>query len=164
MEFLAGFSLMQIIICAVGIILAFKGGWDLFDYFKGKYEEKFNKDYSKKEKEKLLEEHYKNCREKHVETITIYNNLSGKLDHIEESIDNLTQRVDELTVSDMHDIKQSIVKDYHFFVEQQGWIDDFSLDTLELRFNDYKAEGGNSYIAGLMAEIRQLPKHPPKNE
>ena len=69
-----------------------------------------------------------------------------------------------MTVSDMHDIKQSIVKDYHFFVEQQGGIDDFSLDTLELRFNDYKAEGGNSYIAGLMAEIRQLPKHPPKNE
>ena len=50
MEFLAGFSLMQIIICAVGIILAFKGGWDLFDYFKGKYEEKFNKDYSKRKK------------------------------------------------------------------------------------------------------------------
>ena len=160
-ELLAGFSITQIILCIIGIIHAIKGGWDLFDYFKNKYDEKFNKDYSKKRKEELLEEHYVNCKKQHDETVEQYNVLSGKLDNIENSIQDLTHRVDELTVSDMHDIKQSIVKDYHYFVEHQGWIDDFSLDTLELRFNDYKMEGGNSYIAGLMSEIRQLPKHPP---
>ena len=163
-ELLAGFSIAQIIACFVGIILAIKGALDLFDYFKGRYDKKFNTDYSKKKQEDLLQDSYRNCQKQHKETVEQYNILSNKLDSIEESIQNLTNRVDDLTMSDMHDIKQSIVKNYHFYVEQQKWIDDFSLDTLELRFNDYKVEGGNSYIAGLMSEIRQLPKHPPKNE
>ena len=37
-------------------------------------------------------------------------------------------------------------------------IDDFSLDCIEKRFAHYQDEGGNSFIAALMAEIRALPK------
>ena len=90
-----------------------------------------------------------------------YESLSEKIDGVIDSVEKIGARVNELIESDKHDIKQDIVRNYHFFVDKQGWIDDFSLDTLELRFEDYKSEGGNSYIAGLMAEIRQLPKHPP---
>lgn len=161
LELLAGYSLSQILIFGIGLILAVKGVWDLADYFKGKYDKKFNKDVTKLKKEELLEQHYENCKKQHDETMEQYTVLSNKLDNITSSIDELSNRVDALTESDMHDIKQSIVKDYHFFVENQKWIDDFSLECLELRFKDYEQEGGNSYIAGLMSEIRQLPKHPP---
>lgn len=160
-ELLKSYSLTQIVMAIVFIIVAIKGAWDLIDYFKGKYKEKFNKDYQQKQQEEILDKHFEACRLQRKETLKQYDVLSNKLDGITESIDELKVRVDELTASDMHDIKQSIVKDYHFFVEKQGWIDDFSLDTLELRYNDYKKEGGNSYIEGLMSELRALPKHPP---
>lgn len=162
MDLFMNFSIGQIILCFIAIIFAIKGGMDLFEYFREKYQVKFNKDYSKKQKEQLLEEYYANCKEQHNETMSQYKKLSDKLDNIDDSINQLTARVDELTASDMHDIKQSIVKDYHYYVEQQKWIDDFSLETLELRFQDYKKEGGNSYIENLMNEIRKLPKHPPQ--
>lgn len=161
MEFLAGFSLTQIIFCVVGIILAFKGGWDLFDYFKGKYDEKFNKDYSKIKQQELLMEHYKNCKSQHDETMVQYESLSGKLDGVVNSIDDLSEKVNKLGQNDQHTIKQIIVKEYHSFMKK-GWIDDFSLDTLMLLYEDYKKLGGNSYVANLMDELKRLPREEKK--
>ena len=160
-ELLKDYSLTQIVIAMVFMIIAVKGAWDLIDYFKEKYNKKFNKDYKKIKQIEDLENLHKICEKQHDETKQQYDKLTDKLDEITDSLDDLKERVDDLTASDMHDIKQSIVKDYHYFVENQNWIDDFSLDTLELRYNDYKKEGGNSYIEGLMSELRQLPKHSP---
>ena len=42
-----------------------------------------------------------------------------------------------------------------------GWIDDFSLDCLERRYQHYADEGGNSFIEGFMEELRALPKQDP---
>ena len=161
LELLAGYSLSQIIVFIIILLLATKGCWELVDYFKNKYNQKFNKDYSLKKKEELLEEHYKVCKQQHDETVIQYNKLNDKLDGIANSVNDLSKRVDTLTESDMHDIKQSIVKDYHYFTEKQGWIDDFSLNVIELRFADYKEEGGNSFVENLVKELRALPKHPP---
>jgi hypothetical protein len=149
----------------VMLALAVKGGWDLIDFFRKKYQEKFNKDYKEKKKEEALANHYLSCQQQHDEFMQKYDSLEGKIDDLTSTVndkfDSLEKRVNLLTESDMHDIKQAIVKDYHYFVEDREWIDDFSLDCLERRFDDYKKENGNSYIAGLMSEIRQLPKHPP---
>lgn len=163
-ELLASFSIAQIIICVGGIILAIKGAWDLIDYFKSKYNEKFNKDYTRLKEKELLQEHYVTCKKQHEETMEQYGTLTGKIDEVIDSMDELNHRVDALTESDMHDIKQSIVKSYHYFTEQKKWIDDFNLECLELRYKDYLNEGGNSYIEGLMKEIRQLPKSPPEQK
>ena len=40
----------------------------------------------------------------------------------------------------------------------KGYIDDFSMDAIEKRYDHYKAEGGNSYISDLMHDLRKLPK------
>ena len=163
MNLLTSFTITQIITFIITFALAVKGGWDLVDYFRGKYNKKFNSDYSKKKKEEELEKHYLDCKKQHDETMIQYDNLNNKLDNIAESVNDLSKRVDTLTESDMHDIKQSIVKDYHYFTEKQGWIDDFSLNVIELRFADYKEEGGNSFVENLVKELRALPKHPPIN-
>ena len=158
------YSTSQVIVFGIGFVLAVKGVLTTYDYFKAKYKEKFNKDYSelenKKDNKEIIEKYYADCKTQREETLKYCTEFAAKLDDIEESIQDLVYRVDRLTDSDKHDIKQSIVKSYHFFVEEQKWIDDFSLETLELRFRDYQEEGGNSYIANLMNEIRQLPKHP----
>ena len=90
------------------------------------------------------------------------NKIDDLTDTVNTKFNELDKRIDKLTESDMHDIKQAIVKDYHYFTEKQKWIDDFSLNTLELRYSDYKDEGGNSFIDSLMAELRKLPKRPPQ--
>lgn len=160
-DLLTAYSISEIFIFIILAVIAVKGSWDLIDFFKNKYLKKFNKDYEKKKQDEVLQAHYSDCQRQYEETMGAYENLSEKIDGVIDSVDKINTKVNELIESDKHDIKQDIVKQYHYFVDRVGWIDDFSLDTLELRFNDYKSEGGNSYIAGLMSEIRQLPKHPP---
>lgn len=55
-----------------------------------------------------------------------------------------------------------VTERHHFFVYEQGWIDDYSMECLERRFLIYQHEHGNSFVEGLMDEIRALPKQPPE--
>lgn len=166
LELISAYTIPQIISFIILAILAVKGAWDLKDYFMGKYNEKFNKDYSIKEKEKELEEHYKHCKEQHGETLSLYDSLNKKMDawmdQVGKKLGIFEDHLNLLLESDRNDIKQSIVKDYHYFVEKQGWVDDFSLDTILLRYEDYKKEGGNTYVDTLISEIKALPKTPPQ--
>ena len=83
-----------------------------------------------------------------------------KLGSIEERLQKAELRLDKLTESDMHDIKAWIVDQYHKFFVGQGWIDAFSAETLDRRYEDYKDEGGNSYIDNLMAQLHTLSMDP----
>ena len=56
------------------------------------------------------------------------------------------------------DIKSWLVEKHHYFCYEKGYIDDYSLDCMERRYRHYADEGGNSYAATLMAEVRALPK------
>lgn len=152
-ELLSQYTIPQIILFIAALIFIVKGVQDTIDFFKNKYNQKFNKDYDAKTKEIRLEEFYELAGEQHKEVMM-------EMEKVSESVDSLNKRIDKLTESDMHDIKQFIVREYHYFVEQKKWIDDYSLDTILLRYADYKQEGGNSYIEMLIDEIKKLPKHP----
>ena len=73
-------------------------------------------------------------------------------------VSNLTNKIDILVESDKDDIKAFITREYHYFCEQKGWIDDYSMDCIEKRYSHYVEEKGNSFVKTLMNEIRQLPK------
>ena len=64
--------------------------------------------------------------------------------------------------SDKDAIKSYITRQHHYFCYDKRWIDDFSLDCIERRYQHYTEEGGNSFIAGFIEELRSLPKEPPK--
>jgi len=164
-DFFAQFTITDTIIFTVALLCALKGAISFFNFFKELYDKKFNKDYDKKRREIENEHNYQECIAQHKESLNLYSGLSKKIDNlskvIDERFESLDARVDGLIQSDKHDIKQDIVKNYHHFVEEQKWIDDYNLDTLELRYQDYKREGGNSYIDTLMGELRALPKRPP---
>ena len=161
LDLLSTFTPLQVITFVVLGSLAIKGVQDLIDFFKNKYKEKFNKDYQKLSRDEELDKHYQVCIDQHKETLDLYNMVSEKLDILSNCIKELDKRVDRLTISDRNDIKQYIVREYHYFVEEKGWIDDYSLDSILQRFEDYKEEGGNSYVHTLVDEIKKLPKHPP---
>ena len=72
-------------------------------------------------------------------------------------LEDIDGKLQDLTSSDMHDIKGWIVEQYMKFYVGLGYIDSFTADTIEHRYQDYKKEGGNSYIDTLMERLHTLP-------
>lgn len=83
-----------------------------------------------------------------VKTLTAQTN---ELSNLKDRVQTLTDRVQDST-------KAYIIDKHHHFVYQVKAIDDMSLQELERRFVYYKAAGGNTFIDGLMEEVRDLPK------
>ena len=83
---------------------------------------------------------------------------------IDCTFEKINDRIDMLIESDKEGIKSYITEKHHFFVYTQEWIDDYSMECLERRFSVYKQEHGNSFVEGLMNEIRALPKQPPETD
>lgn len=135
------------IICGADLIKAI-GVW------KAKMKEVIDAKIKKKQEETELAETLKSFQEELIKINTKLNSQDARFTKIEEKLTALTE-------SDMHDIKSWIVDQYHKFYVEQGWIDAFSADTIEHRYNDYKNEGGNSYIDQLMDRLHSLPMDPP---
>ena len=144
-ELLTTWSLSQVIIFIIALVLAIKELIGIIDFFK----EKNNKFFvSKKEKEELKDL-----------VLETNNKLEDIIAHFDEAIKKHSDTLQILIDSDKDDIKGYIVERYHHFMEQ-GYIDDFSMDVLEKRFAHYVAEGGNSFIERIMNELRSLPNKP----
>ena len=92
--------------------------------------------------------------------LTILKDTNKRIDSGFERIAGAEDKISMLIKSDIDDIKSWIVEKYLFFFCKQGWVDEFSMDTINKRFADYDAEGGNSYIEGLVHQIRSLPRSP----
>lgn len=89
-----------------------------------------------------------------------FDQIDQRLSALEGRMDDAEERLFDLTVSDMHDIKAWIVEQYHRFYGQQGWIDAFSAETIDRRYADYIKEGGNSYVENLITQLHTLPMDP----
>ena len=182
-ELLTTLSLTQIIIIGFLILVAIKEALSIWDFFHKKIKGAFNKEASEKEliekihdkvieletkveeqkirdttfNEKLqfLEEDVKQRRildkERHEQSLNFQREFTERLDKQQEILTLLTD-------SDRDDIKSWIVQQYHHFYEEKGWIDDFSMDSLEKRYACYQQEGGNSYITGMVNQLRTLPR------
>ena len=166
LELLAAFSVEQILVFSIMLILAIKGGVDLFDWAHEKYIKKFNKDHLALNQQESLRQQQEEYRKQQTEALEKYVSLENKIysltEDINEKVNNIESQLAQLTKSDMHDIKSWVVEKHHYLTAQ-GWVDDFTMDTIEKRFEDYKKENGNSYVAGLVSEIRELPHYPPKD-
>ena len=134
MEFLTKFSISEIIIFTVLLLSSVKGIITFFDWLISKGTQIFVKRYQKPKE------------------------LENNVQEMAKAIGELTKKVNMLIESDKDDIKAFITRQHHYFVYQKGWIDDYSLDCIEKRYNHYQDEGGNSFIGSLMEEIRDLPK------
>lgn len=84
-------------------------------------------------------------------------NNEDTIQQVRCDVEEIKQNVNLLITSDKDDIRAWITDKYHYFI-QLGHIDDFTLDCLERRFKSYKREGGNTYVDGMMEELRRLPR------
>ncbi len=154
-ELLQRYSLSEILIFTIFLVLALKSFITFLDWVYERIKKIFNYEHTKlNSKEELKQE-----LQKQNQTIAILKNNQQTTDRI---LQNLSEKIDMLIDSDKDDIKSYITREHHYFCYQVGWIDDFSLDCLERRYQHYEDEGGNSFIAGFMNELRALPKQPPQ--
>ena len=142
-QLLNNYSLHEILIFLIVLALGIKGFITFWDWAVDRLRKIFHKENQQDlDREKIHQ-------------------LSENQEKLIDNMSKLTEKIDMLIESDKADIKAYITEKHHHFVYDKKWIDDYSLDSLEKRFNHYVEEGGNSFIGGLMSEIRQLPKAPP---
>ena len=139
-QLLTQFDMTTILIFIILIALSAKGIITFFDWVKERIMKMFNKQ-SKKEKElEQLQQQELDIRE------------------LRKNIESIQSNINLLIESDKDDIKAYITEKHHFYCYQQKYIDDYTLNCLEKRFNNYETEGGNSFVHNLMDELRALPK------
>lgn len=144
-QLLNNYSLYEILIFLITLALGIKGFFTFWDWAVERLRKIFHKENEQDAEKNKIQK------------------LSENQIQLIEDVKKLAQKIDMLIESDKADIKAYITEKHHFFVYDKKWIDDHSLDSLEKRFKRYEEEGGNSFVGGLMSEIRQLPKVPPHN-
>lgn len=133
-ELLSHYSVEQIIVFFVALVFAAKEILEVINYFLGENNKIFNKKKKQENNEELLQE-------------------------ILEKVGSIGKEVNLLTNSDKDDIRGWIVdKHRHYKKHKDENIDDFTMDCLEKRFAHYQEEGGNSYVANLMQDLREWSK------
>lgn len=114
---------------------ALKQGYELVQYFRNKTVDHVDKI---REQEETLEQ--------------VINNMQQQ----QKQLQSITDKIDELLVSDKDSIKSWIVMLYKQYKKDPSGLDSMQMDLLERRFSHYKKEGGNSYIDNLMQELREI--------
>ena len=152
LELLTTFSPLTIVLCCIMILAAFKS---IVEYRKWMHS-LFDDAIEKREKDREIEQ--TNCKLT-AEHNAELRNISATIVDIQKSIRKMDEQIDILTRSDKDDIKAFITREYHYFTEQKGWIDDYSMDCIEKRYSHYKEYHGNTFIDTLMEELRDLPRN-----
>ena len=144
LELLEHFTLTEIITFIVLFSLAFKGIATFCDWCWDWLKSKFDKDYQMKRTTENFSESIKR--------------LDGLITQTQEEIDKINKLLNMLIESDKDSIKAWIVEKHHYYCYELKAIDYYTLESIERRYEHYKAENGNSYIASLVKELQALPK------
>lgn len=156
-DLLQRYSISDILTFTIFLALAIKSLITFFDWLLEHIKQAFNKEYSKLNKEQKLQDRLQKNDQ-------IMKNLSANQQQNDKILQDLSAKIDMLIDSDKDAIKSYITREHHYFCYQVGWIDDFSLDCLERRYQHYYDEGGNSFIQGFMEQLRALPKQEPETQ
>lgn len=154
-ELLTKYSLTEIILFVFVFATSLKGFFTLWDYFYDKIKKHF-KEETEEEQDKIDITKQLADISAQIENINIQHALDRQ--ELIKKIDETNATISVLLASDKDDIKSWITEKHHYFCYECKCIDYQSLDCIEKRYRHYVDEGGNSYVADLMKEIRALPK------
>ncbi len=143
-DLLQHYTLDEIVVFIVLLAFAIKGIVDFYTWGKNHIQSLTNKDFQRKTDKASI----KSDIDKLFDIQVVQN----------EAIEKLTKSVNLLLSSDKDEIKAWITEKHYYFCYEVKYIDDYSLDCIERRYAHYKQEGGNSFIADLMEDLRALPK------
>lgn len=155
LELFQKFTFPEVVVFIVLFAVAIKGVITFFEWA----QERISKVLHFKNGKTEQKQHIK---QKLAENTELIAELTRKQQRTDQYLQKMSEKIDLLIESDRDDIKSYITRQHHNFCYSKGWIDDFSLDCLERRFQHYSDEGGNSFIKGFMQQLRNLPKQPPQ--
>lgn len=150
-QLIENFSPTTILLCCIGIFLTVKSIIEYKHWIDNENEKWFQDRKTEEDKEETIMELIHSHNKEIIE-------LNESMQDIKTSIKELTENLLLLTDSDKDSIKAYITNEFHEYVEHKGWIDDFTMDCIERRFSHYKEEGGNSFIADMVEQLRELPR------
>lgn len=145
------YSLESIILLVVGLAVSIKFLGEIFEWFYTKIRKYFN---------------FKNNQDRqHSEIVNSVSLTQTTLDSVLEKLNELRLEVDDLKQQGeatnerlQEEARSYIIDKHHYFCYEIHAIDDLNLQSLERRFMYYKNAGGNSFVNGLMEDIRKLPR------
>lgn len=145
------YSIETLIILIVSLAVFFKFINELFEYFYGKFKKYFN---------------YQSQKDlKHQEVMESLSSMQQDIKKLQQEIENQSKDIqqlkdrEKLTMERLQENARSYIIDkHHYFCYEIKAIDDLNAQALERRYLYYKAAKGNSFIDGLMEDIRNLPR------
>lgn len=159
-------SIESLIILIVSIGLAFKFLSELWDWIYNRLKKHFSFRTQKDQEHEAILSSIHDTRDAFE---SFEKNVSDKIEDLDcrfrehtsdmdEKFIELTKRMSIATDRLQETTRSYIIDKHHLFCYDVGAIDDLSLQSLERHFLYYKAAGGNSFIDGLMEEVRDLPR------
>lgn len=139
-QLFTAYSMSEIILFIIILAIAIKNLVQFIDWSKKRAKQAINENEKPAQLEKIAKDHEKELAE------------------IKTQLTELKNSVNLLIESDRDDIKHSITRNHHYFCYELGSIDDYSLDCLERKYSHYKDQGGNSFVASMMQDLRNLPR------
>lgn len=156
-QLLSQYSIETLIILIALLGFSIKAMSELWEWFYNKFKEHFSfrtqRDQDHQQLIKEIKELSSDIKATKAEVRQLENNMSQFSDQMKITTERLQENA-----------RNYIIDKHHYFCYQVKAIDDLSLQSLERRFLYYKAAGGNSFIDGLMEEIRELPRLNFQNE
>jgi hypothetical protein len=155
---LNNYSLPSLIIIIFSLTFAFKAVSETLDYVRDKLRKYFNLENDKEKNKKELDSLHESIADLKESLNIKFNEINDKLDKQEQNI-TLLQATDNITLERLqNETRSRIIDKHHYFCYKMQAIDDLSLQSLERMYMYYKNAGGNTFIEGLMDELRQLPR------
>lgn len=152
LDLLTKYEVQDILIFIVILALAIKGLISFYDWASARLDLTYEKKNKLDEQLKYYETQLKNQEKLTQELIENNKQIFSELKGLKGAIQRLTD-------SDRDDIRLCITEKFHICTER-NWVDDYTLSCLEKRFSCYQAEGGNSFVEGMMEALRALPRRP----
>jgi hypothetical protein len=153
------YSIESIILFAMALGVAVKAMSELWEYFYNKLRKYFN--YQTK-KEQSFEQLTNAISSLHEELTGIRNKeispLNDKIELAIEKNDEMKNQISLVSERLQENTRGNIIDKHHHFCYVLDHIDDLSLQSLEREYLYYKAAGGDTYVDGLMEDLRALPR------
>lgn len=151
---LTDYSLESLLLIIVMLAVGVKVVSDLWDYFYGKVKSYFRTQNEEREKDESVIRSIDSIGKEVSELKSLIQEQQQMMRDLQEQNDITIERLQE-------NERSYIIDKHHHFCYEVGAIDDMNLASLERRYVYYKAHKGNTFVDGLMSELRALPRMTP---
>lgn len=145
------YSVEELILFIIIVLFVLKALNEIISYFYNKIKEHFGIENKKEEWERGITEGLENIHSEINGLKEQANKNHEKQKEIEATMALVQERLQENT-------RSYLIDAHHKFCYEIKAIDDLNLQAMERRYLYYKTAGGNSFIDGLMDQVRQLPR------